>query len=313
MIYDVAIIGGGPVGLAAAFSCGLEGLDCVIIDANSVLGGQCSAKYADKYIYDIPGCLKIKAKDLVGQLMLQVEQFNPRVILNDIVISANKSQEDIFEIVTKNGVLIKAKCVVLALGAGIFSSVKLELANETELMRSNIIYDFSNVEKYRDKIVVVLGGGDTALDYAFELSQCASKVYLIHRKCVFKGSAHTLQLLEQSENVAIYRDMFLLSVYEEEHAMKLKFDNGFEVCCDYIFPCYGVVTNLSFLESWNLKLVKNKIKVDENFETSSAGIYAIGDCIWRANRRNLLVVGFAEAMNLGVVLSVDFCSKSLIL
>lgn len=300
-IFDVVIIGGGPVGLATIFSSCLEGLFCAVIDANSVLGGQCITKYSDKYIYDIPGCLKIQSKELISQLVKQVNQFEPKIILNEVVNEINK-HSNVFEINTQSGKILKSKLIVVALGGGLFSPIKLEIKNPTDLLRANVIYDFKDLGKYKDKIIVVLGGGDTALDYVLQLSKNAKKVYLIHRRLVFKGNIFVLESLKKQKNVEILTDMFLLDLKEQNQQIQLFFDNQNSIVCDYIFPCYGVVSSLGFLERWQLATRHNKILVDSSFETSVKGVFAIGDCIFRENRRNLLITGFSEAMELGLIL-----------
>lgn len=294
--FDVAIIGGGPVGIFSIFACGLNGLSCAIIDANSELGGQCKNIYPEKSIYDVPGFSKIKGLDLVDQLVNQANIFNPYIMLNEFVLSIEKNDKNIFEIKTKTNKIIRAKSVIIALGVGAFFSIKLSIPYPKELEGIKIFYDFTNIENYKDKVIGILGGGDTALDYALEFSKVAKKVVVIHRREVFKGHISSYNNVKAISNIELRTNAILRSISESSSNLVLYFDNNTSMKCDYLFPCYGISSNISFIEKWDLNLKENKIEVNENMQTSKEGVFAVGDCVYVKDRSNLLITGFAEAV-----------------
>lgn len=297
-MYDVLIIGGGPVGIFASYILGLDGLSCAIIEANSELGGQCKTVYGEKNIYDLPGIPKIKSSKLVDNLIEQAFVFNPKIFLNEFVISVKNDCEK-FNVLTKNGLNIESKTVLLALGHGILWPIKLSQEVVKNLESTKILYNFEIKKEYANKIMVVLGGGDSALDHAIELSKIAAKVYLVHRREKFKCHFSSYNKLKYISNLELKVPYLLEDVkYENNLSIVIKNENKKEeLFVDYIFPCYGMNSNLSFIQEWDLELIKNKIKVDiSSMQTSKKGIYALGDCVSYFGKRNLLLSGFNEAL-----------------
>lgn len=288
---DVAIIGGGPVGIFSIFACGLEGLSCVILDSNNELGGQCKALYGSKKIYDIPAYKAITGDELINNLLDQISIFNYDVFLNSFV-SSIEEVDGYFKI--KSGEkIIESKSVIIALGAGIYQPIKLSTAVDKSIENDQILYHIYDIKKFQDKEVAILGGGDSAVDWANELSNIAAKVHLIHRRDTLKSNAVGYSLIQNKSNIVIHAPYFVESI--NKNGEKVSINNHINV--DYILPCYGYSSNINFLNEWNLKLEKSKILVEAGtMKTSREGIYAIGDCVQYPGKRNLIVIGFSEAM-----------------
>lgn len=333
MIYDVAIIGGGPVGIFSIFANGMQSLSCVVVDALDQLGGQCRCVYPEKYIYDIPGFMRITGGDLINNLERQAIVFNPEIKLNSVVKNVSK-KDGFFELFIENAQnsnevsTISAKSILIALGSGIFKPMKPALENLEAYENKNVFYFLNDLSQFQDKVVVIAGGGDSAVDWALMLSEIAKKVYLVHRREFIKAHPSSWQKVleissKEDAKIEIKIPYQITQILEQEQlskdyaacenaepikenvfvGLKLLDANGNEedIKCDYFLPCFGLKSDLNFLNDWEVSLSNNRIFVDSTtMRTSCEGVYAIGDCVDYPNKRKLIVTGFAEAMQAAV-------------
>jgi thioredoxin reductase (NADPH) len=193
---DVLIIGGGPVGIFSIFACGMQNLSCVLVDALDELGGQCAKIYPEKAIYDIPGYPKITGRELVNNLIEQARPFKADIVLNSAIEKIEK-EDGIFKAKTASGLVIEAKAIIIAAGSGIFEPNRPNLEGILEQENKSVFYYVENFGIFKNKVVAIAGGGDSAIDWCLEISKIASKIYLIHRRDAFK--AHPSSLSEVSE------------------------------------------------------------------------------------------------------------------
>jgi thioredoxin reductase (NADPH) len=300
---DVAIIGAGPVGLFAVFECGMVGLSCHVIDSLEGIGGQCTALYPEKPIYDIPAYPEIMAADFIERLEKQAEPFNPQYHLNQQVVSL-KQQSSKWILNTSTGNEITAKAVIIAAGAGAFGPNKPPLDGLEQYEGTSVFYMVRHKKDFEDKDIVIAGGGDSAVDWALSLAPKAKSLKLVHRRDKFRAapeSVNKLQALEQAGQLE-------LIVPYQLHG--LQGDNGYltgvEVIdkeksvrvldANILLPFYGLAASLGPIAQWGLELEKNEILVNPTTcETSIQGIYAIGDIATYGNKLKLILTGFSEA------------------
>jgi thioredoxin reductase (NADPH) len=316
--FDVAIIGGGPAGIFSAFACGMQRLSCIIFDNLPQLGGQCTALYPNKNIYDIPGFKKITSSDLIENLKEQAFSFNPEIRLNHFVkniyeheniFKRETAQGNIFKIETAQGDYF-ANSVVIALGNGIFGPVKPILKDLDKFEGSHLFYDVDDFKKFENETVVIAGGGDSALDWAIELSEVAKKIYLVHRReHVSAHPASWQKVLELAKlgKIELKIPYVVCEIMHDNFQMYgLNLENFVNkekifIEAKYFLPCFGIRSDVGFLKNWDLKLENNRIAVDFfTMRTSRKGIYAVGDCAHYLHKRNLILTGFAEAMQCSV-------------
>lgn len=295
MKTDVLILGAGPVGLFAGFYAGMRNLDSIIVDQLEVPGGQLSALYPEKDIYDIAGFKKIKAKDLVNNLLDQLNMFENKnkIILNTEVLEIIKEEENLFRIKTNKNE-IEAKAVIIAGGNGGFSPRKLNVENEEMF---EIDYFIKDKEVYKDKDVLIFGGGDSAVDFSLMLEDVAKSVSIVHRRNEFRAHDHSVDLLKNS-NVNIYTPFNPKSVVKEGDKLNVTINSKekeeINILVDKIICNFGFVSKLGPIEQFGLELDKNKIIVNSKQETSVKGIYAIGDICTYEGKANLIISGFGE-------------------
>ena len=297
-IYDITIIGAGPVGMFAAFYAGMRQAKTKIIDSLPQLGGQLSTLYPEKYIYDIPGYPAIKASELVGNLEKQLTTFNHTFQLNEEVLSITKD-EDIIEITTTKGSHY-SKAVILTLGNGSFQPRKLNLPDATTYENHGIDYFVNDLMKYAGKKVAIAGGGDSAIDWALMLEPIASEVYLIHRRPEFRGHEHSVNLLKSS-SVNLLTPYLIESLSGENGELTdirlqmVKSDETIDLMVDSLIVNYGFTSNLGHLATWGLESSRNAIAVNSDMSTSVPGIYAAGDICSYDGKVKLIATGFGEA------------------
>ena len=297
-IYDITIIGAGPVGMFAAFYAGMRQAKTKIIDSLPQLGGQLSTLYPEKYIYDIPGYPAIKASELVGNLEKQLTTFNHTFQLNEEVLSITKD-EDIIEITTTKGIHY-SKAVILTLGNGSFQPRKLNLPDAATYENHGIDYFVNDLMKYAGKKVAIAGGGDSAIDWALMLEPIASEVYLIHRRPEFRGHEHSVNLLKSS-SVNLLTPYLIESLSGENGELTdirlkmVKSDETIDLMVDSLIVNYGFTSNLEHLATWGLESSRNAIAVNSDMSTSVPGIYAAGDICSYDGKVKLIATGFGEA------------------
>ncbi len=301
---DVAIVGAGPVGLFAVFECGMLGLECHLIDSLEALGGQCLALYPEKPIYDIPGLAKVMAGELVARLAEQDAPFDPVYHLGQQVVTLEPSEVG-WRLETSAGTGIEARAVVLAAGAGAFGPNRPPLAGIEDYEGRSVFYLVSRREDFRDRRVVIAGGGDSALDWVLSLAEVARKIYVVHRRAKFRGAPETVarmqELAEASERVEIVVPYVLHGLEGHDGALEavvvatLKGETR-RLEAEVLLPFFGLSMNLGPIADWGLALDRQHIVVDPaTCATDRAGVYAIGDIASYPGKLKLILSGFSEA------------------
>jgi thioredoxin reductase (NADPH) len=299
---DICIIGAGPVGLFAVFEAGLLKLRCHVVDYLPQVGGQLSEIYPKKPIYDIPGFPSILAQELIDNLMKQIEPFKPTFTLGERVESFEKQTDGTFLLYTHLGTQIHAKAVCIAAGLGCFEPRKPEVANIEEFEDRGINYIIRDPEIYRNKKVILAGGGDSALDWTIYLADVAADVTLIHRTSSFRAAPDSVnKLMKLSEQgkvkLMLNTEINALSGNGKLNAVQLKSPEGLiTVETDYLIPLFGLSPKLGPIEHWGLNLDKNAIEVNtKDFGTNIPGVFAIGDINTYPGKLKLILCGFHEA------------------
>jgi thioredoxin reductase (NADPH) len=300
---DILIIGAGPTGLFAVFEAGLLKLKCHIIDALPQVGGQLSELYPKKPIYDIPGFPDILAGDLVSNLMEQIKQFQPGFTLNENAETIDKLEDGTFIVTTNKGTKHHAKAVAIAGGLGSFEPRKPILDNINFYEDKGVEYFVKNPELFRDKKIVIAGGGDSALDWSIFLSDVASSVTLIHRRNEFRGALDSVEKLQEYKKLGLVNLITpaeVISLHGETklNAITIDRDGTQEVIeTDYFIPLFGLTPKLGSIANWGLEIEKNAIKVNNalDYQTNIEGIYAIGDVNTYPGKLKLILCGFHEA------------------
>ncbi len=303
---DVAVIGAGPVGLFSVFSLGMAKLQSCVIDSMSEVGGQCAALYPEKPIYDIPGFPSISGEGLVENLTQQAAPFKPQYILDSRVIGMVRDGQ--FIIVQLNsGQQVRVRAILIAAGAGAFTPNKPNIKNLEPFDGKTVLFSVKSVDKFRDKKVVIAGGGDSALDWALLLSKVAQEVILVHRRDSFRAHESTQDQLKeavQAGHITLKVFAQLESLGGDESAgcltqatIRYKDDSEEQVSCDYLLPFFGIATDLGPLQTWGMDMEGRRIVADPTTcATSVGGVYAVGDVSTYPNKRKLIAVGFSETM-----------------
>ena len=298
---DVIIIGAGPVGLFAIFELGLLNISCHVIDNLDKPGGQCAELYPEKPIYDIPSRVSISGQELTDDLLAQAKPFKPVYHLSQQVEKIEKLESNEWLVMTSLNQTIQAKCIVIAAGAGSFVPRKIPIKDIEQFEEKNILYAVRNKSILEGKKLLIVGGGDSALDWTNELSK-VSNVTLMHRRKEFKASPDSVsKMLELEKDKKINFLMGQIQNIEGLDNGKIKIatkDNeevtNFEV--DYLLPFFGLKMELGPIANWGLNLDQNLIAVDtEKFETSVKSIFAIGDINTYPGKLKLILSGFHEA------------------
>ena len=302
---DILIIGAGPTGLFAVFEAGLLQLKCHLIDALAQPGGQCSEIYPKKPIYDIPGFPEVLAGDLVGNLMKQIEPFQPGFTLGERADTIEKLEDGSFIVTTNKGTKHHAPIVAIAGGLGSFEPRKPLLENLKKFEDNGVAYMVKDPEVYRGKKVVIAGGGDSALDWCIFLADVAAEVTLVHRRNEFRGALDSVEKVQQLKNegkvnlitpaeiVGLKGDDKLESVLIRKKTTAVE-DITLEV--DSFIALFGLSPKLGPIGDWGLEIEKNAIKVNTfDYQTNVPGIYAIGDINTYPGKLKLILCGFHEA------------------
>jgi thioredoxin reductase len=297
-VYDITIIGGGPTGLFAAFYCGMRDASCKIIDSLPELGGQLATLYPEKYIYDVAGFPKIRAKQLVEQLKEQALQYNPAIHLNERVEHLVRREDGIFELTTNKGVHY-SRAVIICAGIGMFTPRELPAEGADRFVGKGIYYYIDDVEKFRGKRVLVVGGGDSAVDYALMLEEVAASVTLIHRRDQFRAHEESVKRLMAS-SVDVRTFVELQSVaggdwLEQATLVNSKTKETSTLDVDAIVSGLGFTATLGPIANWGLAIENNEILVNTKMETNIPGVYAAGDIARYPGKVKLIATGFGEA------------------
>lgn len=300
---DICIIGAGPVGLFAVFEAGLLKMRCHLIDVLPQVGGQLSEIYPHKPIYDIPGYPSILAQDLINEQMKQIEPFDPTFTLGERVESLEKQEDGSYHVISSEGTVIHCQVVVIAGGLGCFEPRKPALENLEKFEGKNVHYMVKNPEQFRDKKVVIAGGGDSALDWTLHLSNISSEVTLVHRSESFRGapdSAEKVYNLAKEGKINLLLSHNLIGLHGngslESIIMTNKANETISVGTDYLIPLYGLTPKLGPIANWGLNIDKNAIEVDTfDYSTNVERIYAIGDINTYQGKLKLILCGYHEA------------------
>ena len=299
---DILIIGAGPTGLFTVFEAGLLKMRCHIIDALPQAGGQCSELYPKKPIYDIPGFPEILAGDLTENLVEQGKQFEPGFTLGERADTIEKLEDGSFIVTTNKGTKHAAPIIAIAGGLGSFEPRKPELENLDFYENKGLNYFIKDPEVYRDKRVVISGGGDSALDWSIFLTDVAKEVTLIHRRNEFRGALDSLekvQALTAAGKINLITPAVVTKIGGEdrvEHVVVTKDGEDTLIETDCFIPLFGLSPKLGPIGNWGLEIEKNAIKVDTfDYQTNIPGIFAIGDVNTYPGKLKLILCGFHEA------------------
>lgn len=300
---DVAIIGAGPVGLFAVFECGMLKMRCHLVDVLDAPGGQCTALYPEKPIYDIPGIPEVDAAGLIDRLKEQAAPFDPVFHLGEQVVALTKVERG-WRLETDEGTRIEAAAVMIAGGVGAFGPNRPPLPGIEEYEGSGVHYYVSRREAFRGKRIVIAGGGDSAVDWAISLAEIAGSVHFVHRRDKFRAAPESVDRLRalaasgQVELVVPYQLTGLAGANGRLGAVDVATLDGEarRIEADVLLPFFGLSTNLGPIAEWGLNLDQNRIVIDPaTGETSAPGIFAIGDIAAYPGKLKLILTGFAEA------------------
>jgi len=317
---DITIIGAGPVGLFMIFEAGMLKMKCHVVDTLEMIGGQCSALYPEKPIYDIPAHPKISGEDLINALETQAAPFNPTYHLSQQVISLTK-EGDVFFVTTSKGTIIKSKAVVIAAGCGAFGPNRPPLDNIEEYEGKSVLYSIRKKSDFNDKNIVIAGGGDSAVDWALSLVDIAKSVSLVHRRNKFKCAPDShdklIKLSEEGKiNLVVPYQLDSLVGSNGNLAQVIVSDlDGKTVSldADILLPFFGLSMDLGPILNWDLLFNKHHIEVKQStLETSTTGVFAIGDVCTYEGKLKLILNGFGEcAMAAHAIYNIIYQGKSL--
>jgi thioredoxin reductase (NADPH) len=301
---DVVIVGAGPVGLFAVFECGMLKIRAHVVDALDVPGGQCSALYPEKPIFDIPGYPRIGAQDLVDRLREKAAPFEPHYHLGEQAVGLTRGDDDRWQVETSSGAVIDCRAVIVAAGFGAFGPNRPPLAGIEDFEGRSVFYLVRRRDDFKGKRVVIAGGGDSAVDWAVSLSEVAEKVYLVHRRPKFRAAPATVDELHRLADTGAID----LVIPYQLHALAgkegrlstvtvatLKGEVR-EIAADVLLPFFGLSTDLGPIAEWGLAMDRGVIETDPTTsQTSVGGIYAIGDIAHYPGKLKLILCGFHEA------------------
>lgn len=298
-VYDITIIGGGPAGLFTAFYGGMRQASVKIIESLPQLGGQLSALYPEKYIYDVAGFPKVRAQELIDNLKEQMAKFEPATALEQSVEKLEKLEDGSFKLTTDKEIHY-TKTVIITAGNGAFQPRRLELESAAQYEGKNLHYFIDDLNQFAGQKVAVLGGGDSAVDWALMLEPIAEQVTIVHRRDKFRAHEHSVENLQNSK-VDIktpYIPTELVGDGNKISQIVLQDANGEDtvnVDVDSVICNFGFVSSLGPIKEWGLEIEKNSILVNSKMETNIPGIYAAGDICTYEGKVKLIATGFGEA------------------
>lgn len=297
-IYDVLIVGGGPTGMFAAVYAGMRELKAKIVETLPVLGGQIEIMYPEKMIFDVGAFPYIKGTDFINQLKNQMAPFDTKICLDEEVLEITKEKE-LFEMKT-NKTTHYAKTILITTGQGSFEPRKLTFDYPKEYEDTNLHYYVSNIEMYRNKVVAINGGGDSAVDWALTLEKIAKKVYIIHRRDKFRALEKSVTQLRNSsvEIITSYIPDELVGDSKKIHAVIFKKrcdEERMTIPADYFVVNFGFISENGYLNDWGLETIRGSVKVTQDMATNISGIFAAGDVTAFEGKVKLIATGFGEA------------------
>ncbi len=299
---DAVIVGAGPCGLFAVFELGLLDIKCHLVDILDKVGGQCSELYPEKPIYDIPALPIVTGQELTDRLMEQIKPFGPTFHLGQRIDGLSKLEDGRFRLVTDEGKVLHAKVVVIAAGGGSFTPKRPPLDGIEAFEGKSVFYAVRKMEQFRGKDVLIVGGGDSALDWTLNLQPLARSMTLLHRRDEFRGAPHSVEQMRSlvrdgKMSLQIGQVTQLHGANGELEAATIKTKDGEQrIVVNRLLPFFGLTMKLGPIADWGLNLHENLVPVDtEKFETSTPGIFAIGDINHYPGKLKLILSGFHEA------------------
>lgn len=300
---DILIIGAGPTGLFTVFEAGLLKLKCHLIDYLTQPGGQLTEIYPKKPIYDIPGFPEILAGDLIEGLMKQIEPFKPGFTLGERAEQIEKTNDGRFKVTTNKGTVHVATVIAIAGGLGCFEPRKPPIDNISDFEDRGIEYIIKEPEFYRDKRIVIAGGGDSALDWTIYLAEIAKDIYMIHRRKSFRGALDSVEKVEnlaKSGKIKLVTEAQVVGLGGKEKLEWVEIEqmgtNNFKIECDHFIPLFGLSPKLGPIGEWNLNIDRSAVEVNTyDYSTNVPGIFAIGDINTYPGKLKLILCGFHEA------------------
>ena len=300
---DVLIIGAGPIGLFSVFELGQLGMKSCVIDTLDIIGGQCSSLYPQKPIYDIPAFPEISADKLIKNLYQQIKPFKPDLILGERV-ERIQSKNGVFTVSTSKNNIIISKCIIIAAGNGAFGPNKPPISNIEEYEEKSIFYHIKDKSIFRNKNIAIAGGGDSAADWAIELSEIANKIFFVHRREKLRAAPNSVSKLN---DLATVNKLEMIVPYQidslrgnnghlESLTVKNLEGNHKNLEVDYFLPFFGLSSDLGPIKDWELQIEKNLLEVNQSTcQTSKSGIYGVGDICTYPGKLKLILTGFSEA------------------
>lgn len=297
-VYDITIIGAGPAGLFTAFYGGMRQASVKLIESLPHTGGQLTALYPEKYIYDVAGFPKIRAQELVNNLEEQLNIFDSTIALGQSIETVEKLEDGTFKLVSQNNDVHYSKVIIITAGNGAFEPRRLNVDGCEQFEGNNLHYFVKDMEQFRGQNVVILGGGDSAVDWSLMLESIANKVTLIHRRDQFRAHEHSLEQLKSS-TIDILTPFVPTDIEGEERIERLvlqetRGEKIIKVDVDAVICNYGFVSKLGPIANWGLDIERNSIKVNSKMETNIPGIYAVGDINTFDGKVKLIATGFGE-------------------
>ncbi|MFT5139302.1 MAG: thioredoxin reductase (NADPH) [Lysobacterales bacterium] len=300
---DVVIIGAGPTGLFQVFELGLLDIKAHVIDSLPQVGGQCAELYPDKPIYDIPAFPIVGAQELVDRLLEQIKPFNAQFHLKQTVNELSQCEDGRFRLVTSEGTEFDTAAVIIAAGLGAFQPRKLRTAGAEDWDGSHIHYRVLNPERLAGKNIIIMGGGDSALDWSLELNERVANMTLVHRRAEYRAqpaSVSKMRALAEAGKLQEFHGMIRQIVVEDGKFQGVVVADSegelHHLEADEVFVFWGLSPNLGPIADWGLEIDKRQIPVDtEQFQTSIPGIFAVGDINTYAGKKKLILSGFHEA------------------
>lgn len=298
-IYDITVLGAGPAGLFTAFYGGMRQASVKLIESLPHVGGQLTALYPEKYIYDVAGFPKIRAQELVDNLEEQLNIFDQTVVLGQTVEQVEKLDDGTFKLTTSTNDVHFSKVIIITAGNGAFEPRRLNIEGSEKYEQTNLHYYVKNMKQFADQQIAILGGGDSAVDWALMLEPIAKKVTLIHRRDEFRAHEHSIQQLKES-SVEILTPFVPTDIegHDKINTLVLQETRGDEIIklnVDSVICNYGFISKLGPIATWGLEIERNSIVVNSKMETNIPGIYAVGDINTFDGKVKLIATGFGEA------------------
>ena len=300
-VYDLTIVGAGPSGLFATFYAGLRQMKTKLIDALEEPGGQVAVLYPEKYIFDVPGFSRILAKDLVKNLVEQALQYSPTVVLGERVTTLHKA-DGIIELGTDRGTKHYSKAVLIAAGVGAFAPNRLEAQGAAEYEGNGVYYFVKDKSIFKDKNLLIVGGGDSAVDWALNIKDTARKITLVHRRDVFRAhEVSVTKLMKSNVEIKLFYEVRRVMGDGSKLTQAVIFDNRTQaettVDVDAILVNIGFRADLGPIKDWGLEIEGREIRINGRMETNIPGVYAAGDIAGTLDgvKLNLIATGHAQA------------------